>query len=103
MAVSYNDFNKNQLQLYFNQIKGEISEINIDEKYSNITVLVGHTNFRLVNLVAKTMMFNNLIGDFKVGDKIIAKFYISSNKKNNRYYTTATLVEIQFQSKIIFD
>jgi molybdopterin-binding protein len=97
MDTLHNQFNKNQLQLYFNQIKGEIAEIIIDELYSNVTIKVGHHNSRIVNLVAKTPMFHNLIGNFKVGDKIIAKYYLSSNKKNERYYTTATLLEVQKQ------
>jgi hypothetical protein len=98
METLNNQFNKNQLQLYFNQIKGEIIEINIDELYSNVTLKVGHHNSRVVNLVAKTLTFKNIIGSFEVGDKIIAKYYISSNKKNDRYYTTATLLEVQKQT-----
>jgi hypothetical protein len=97
METLNNQFNKNQLQLYFNQIKGEIVEVNIDELYSNVTLKVGHHNSRVVNLVAKTPTFKNLIANFKEGDKIIAKYYLSSNKKNDRYYTTATLLDVQKQ------
>ena len=103
MDTLHNQFNKNQLQLYFNQIKGEIAEINIDELYSNVTLKVGHHNSRVVNLVAKTPTFHNLIGNFKVGDKIIAKYYLSSNKKIERYYTTATLLDVQKQSQINYE
>lgn len=99
METLNNQFNKNQLQLYFNQIKGEILEINFDEFFSSVTIKVGHNNSRVVNLVAKTITFNNLIKNLQVGDKIIAKYFLSSNKKNERYYTTATLLEIQKQSK----
>ena len=31
--------------------------------------------------------------NIKIGDKITAKYYLTSNKKNERYYTTATLLE----------
>jgi hypothetical protein len=88
-------FNKNQLQLYFNQVKGEIVEINLNELYSNLTLKVGHHNSRQVNLVAKTEIFKNILGALKLGDKIIAKYYLSSNKKNDRYYTTATILDAQ--------
>lgn len=91
------NFSKNQLQLYFNQIKGEILEINIEEAFSNVTIQVGHHNTRLVNLVSKTNAFNDLMNNFKIGDKVIAKYYLSSKKKNGRYYTSATILDIQKQ------
>lgn len=97
MENLHNQFNKNQLQLYFNQIRGEITEINIDELFSNVTLKVGHHNSRIVNLVSKTPIFENLIKPFKVGDYVLVKYYLSSNKKNNRYYTSATLLDIQKQ------
>ena len=100
MKLSENKFNKNKLQLFFSQIKGKITEINFDDKYSNITIEVGHSNPRIVNLVAKTTNFNEIVSGLKIGDKIVAKFYISSKKKNDRYYTTATILEAQKQSTI---
>jgi hypothetical protein len=95
MENENSQFNKNQLQLYFNQVKGEIVEINLDELYSNLTIKVGHHNSRQVNLVAKTSTFNNIISNLKLGDRIVAKYYLSSNKKNDRYYTTATILDAQ--------
>lgn len=99
MDTLQNNFSKNQLQLYFNQIKGEIIEINFDETYSNLTLQVGHQNSRLVNLVAKTNSFHELLDNFQVGDKVIAKYYLSSKKKNGRYYTSATILDVQRQAK----
>ena len=95
MEIENTQFNKNQLQLYFNQIKGEIIEINLGELYSNVTLKVGHHNSRQVNLVAKTQTFKNILSAYKLGDKIVAKYYLSSNKKNDRYYTTATILDAQ--------
>jgi hypothetical protein len=95
METLQNNFSKNQLQLYFNQVKGEIIEIVYDEKYSNLTIRVGHENSRLVNFVAKSPFFKDIVKDFQIGDKIIAKYYISSKKKNERYYTTASLLDVQ--------
>lgn len=99
METSNSQFNKNQLQLYFNQVKGEIIEINIDDLYSNVTLRVGHHNSRLVNIVAKTPFFENLMKSFKLGDRVTIKYYLSSNKKNERYYTTATMLDVQFEVK----
>lgn len=95
MEKANETFNKNQLQLYFNQVKGEIVEINLNEFYSNLTLKVGHHNSRQVNLVAKTQAFNNIIENLKLGDRIVAKYYLSSHKKNDRYYTSATILEAQ--------
>jgi hypothetical protein len=75
---------KNTLQLWYNQV---------EETFSNITLKVGKANPRLVNLTGKSQYFQKIISGINVGEKILAKFYISSNKKNDRYYTTATLLE----------
>lgn len=88
------NFNKSEKQKVFNELKGKITEINIDEKYSNLTIKVGHQNFRTVNFVAKTDVFNQIINDLKIDDKILVKYYLSSVFKNERYHTTATLLAV---------
>jgi hypothetical protein len=85
---------KNDLQVWYNQVRGEVVEIEFGEKFSNITLKVGKANPRLVNLTSKSDYFIKIVEGVYVGEKILAKFYISSNKKNDRYYTTATLLEI---------
>jgi hypothetical protein len=94
-----NNMIKNNLQLYFNQVKGEVVEIEEGEKYSNITIKVGHNNPRLVNLVAKTESFKLVTNNVKICDNVVAKFYLTSNKKNERYYTTATLLQMDVISR----
>lgn len=89
-----NQFNKNELQVYFNQIKGEIIEIELGELYCNLTLKIGQNNSRIVNLVAKNPLFTQLIKGFEIGDKVLAKYYITSHKKHDRYYTTATLLDL---------
>lgn len=88
-------FNKSEQQKIFNELKGELIEINFGEKYSNITIKVGHNNFRKVNFVAKTDYLKEIILAFSLNDKITVKFYISSVFKYERYHTTATLLEIE--------
>jgi hypothetical protein len=85
---------KNDKQTTFNQIKGEIIEIIKGEEFSSITLVVGRSNVRHVNLSCKTFQFDQMIRNYGVGDRVVAQFYISSNKKNERWYTTGTLLSM---------
>ena len=49
---------KSDKQIYFNQIKGIIDELNYSETFCNITLSVGHETNRKVNLVAKKELFD---------------------------------------------
>jgi hypothetical protein len=84
----------NQKQVKFNEIKGVLSEITFDEQFCSITIQVGHTNPRQINLSSKKVYFDEIIKDFKVGDNVLAMFYIASTKKYNRWYTTAFLLSL---------
>ena len=89
------NFNKNEKQLFFNQLKGCISEIDYGDSFSNLILKIGHENFRYASFCMKTNLFNELVKDYNIGDKVAVKYYISSNKKNGRWYTTATLLSMQ--------
>ncbi len=90
------NFNKNDKQRFFNDIKGTISELNDDEKYCNLTLNVGHENPREVNLAVKKQDFENIKQDFKVGDKVSVRFYLVSRRnKNEKWFTNALLLEIE--------
>jgi len=84
----------NDKQLKFNEVKGVIVEISHAEDFCSVTLEVGHTNPRKVNLCTKTSYFEPLIKGFKLGDKVLAQFYISSNKKHDRWYSTANLLTL---------
>lgn len=88
-------FNKNGKQLFFNKIIGLIHEIGNDEKFSNLTLKIGHENKRFASFCMKTELFLDLIKGYIIGDKVVVTYYLSSNKKNNRWYTTATLLTIE--------
>jgi hypothetical protein len=88
-------FNKNGKQLFFNKIIGLIYEIENDERFSNLTLKVGHENKRFASFCMKTDLFLELIKGYIVGEKVVVTYYLSSNKKNNRWYTTATLLTIE--------
>lgn len=85
------------VQQVYNQIKGTITEINLNEKWSSLVLEVGHKNKRTVNLVAKTMVLDPMVKEkgLKVGDFVVCRFYVSSRKANNdRYYTNANLLSV---------
>jgi hypothetical protein len=89
------DFNKNGKQLFFNKIIGLIHEIENDERFSNLTLKIGHENKRFASFCMKTDLFLELIKGYLIGEKVVVTYYLSSNKKNNRWYTTATLLTIE--------
>jgi hypothetical protein len=89
-----NSIIKNNNQLFFNQVKGKIVEINKDENFSNIVLEVGHENCRNVCFISKTHLFENLIKDIEINDKVSVRYYLSSRKKHDRWYTTATILQI---------
>ena len=81
-------------QVYYNQVKGEIEEINNVENFPSIVLNVGHENKRNVNLCLKPNLMSKLITDYNVGDKIAIKFFVSSRFKHGRWYTMANALEI---------
>ena len=84
----------NDKQIHFNQVKGEIIEINRGEEFSNLTLTLGHSNPRNINLSTKTYHFEEMIKRYTIGDKVVAQFYVSSNFKNDRWYTTANILSL---------
>ena len=86
---------KNDKQVFFNQIRGEVFEINVDEKFSNVILQLGHENTRHAAFVIKTELFKQYEPRLNVGDKVTIRFYISSRKKHDRWYTTATILDLQ--------
>ena len=84
----------NEKQVKFNEVKGILNEINLDNEFCSITIEVGHSNPRQVNLSSKKVYFDEIIKDFKIGDSILAMFYVASTKKYNRWYTTAFLLSL---------
>ena len=86
---------KNEKQVFFNQIRGEICEINVEDQFSNVVLSLGHENIRHASFVTKTELFNAYKDTIALGDKVTIRFYISSRKKHDRWYTTATVLDIQ--------
>jgi hypothetical protein len=94
------DFNKNEKQLFFNQIKGAIYEINIDGDWCSFTLNVGHESPRFVNLSMKKALYDLIKDKHLIGDKVSVRFYLTSRFKNNRWYTVANILQIE---PIVYD
>ncbi len=88
--------NKNDKQVYFNRVKGTITELNDGPEFCSITLQCGHENPRSVNLVTKKPKFNQLKEKHSLGDRVACKFYLASNKKHERWHTSAILLSIIF-------
>jgi hypothetical protein len=96
-----NSFNKNERQLFFNQIKGELVEISKQEKFSYIVLNVGHENKRLICLHIKNLYFDDLLKDRVIGDKVTVRFYLRSVKRaNNSWSTMANVITINLNNEI---
>lgn len=92
------EFNKNDKQLYFNRVKGTISEITLGEVWCSITLIVGHENTRLVNFCYKREQHEKLVGDNKIGDKIGIRFFLTSRYKNGRWHTNANVLQVDIDN-----
>ena len=86
--------NKNEKQLYFNQTKGTISEIVKGDRFCSIAIIAGHENPRHVCFTIKTSEYIDKYPWCEIGDKVTIKFYLSSRKKNDRWYTNANILDI---------
>lgn len=86
---------KSDKQHHFNQVRGLIEEINEGDDYCNITLKVGHENPRMVNLTMKKPQFEEIAQSHTLGEKVVVRFYISSRKKHDRWYTTASVLDIR--------
>ena len=84
--------NKNEKQIYFNQVKGTVTEIIKGEIFCSLTLTVGHEKKRFVNLVFKTEKLEDIASKIEIDDKVCAKYYLASYNKNDRWKTLAHLL-----------
>ena len=94
MQNKHESFSKNEKQFTFNEIKGIIHEMNDQEEWCSITLNVGHETQRFVNLAIKKVHFDSIKSRFKTGDRALIRFYLTSRFKNERWYTTANILEV---------
>lgn len=90
------DFNKNDKQLFFNQVKGTLIEMNKCENFCNVTIEVGTEKKRFVNIVVKKDVFLELEKKHQVDTKVCAKFYVVSRKsKEGKWYTLLNFIDLE--------
>jgi len=89
------DFNKNDKQHNFCQIKGKIIEINDGEKFGSLTLEVGHEKPRSVNLILKKTMLEDIQKKHSINDRVRVGFYISSKNKEGKWRTMANVLFIE--------
>jgi len=89
------DFNKNERQMSFNELKGVIHQIVDDEHYPHIILEIGHEKKRFVDIRVEKNKFNQIVEQgYSVGQSVCIMFYINSKEKDGRWYTTANLIGI---------
>ena len=81
-------------QVYYNQLKGVISEINNTPDFPSLVIVVGHDNKRNVNICFKKELLNEVIKDYKIGDFIAINFFVTSRFKHDRWYTMCNALSL---------
>jgi len=89
------DFNRNEKQQFFSTIKGVLKEVQTGDKFSNITLEVGHERPRLVNLVIKNALFDKVKQDLVLESKLSIAYYITSRKTADRWNTMANVLTVR--------
>jgi hypothetical protein len=84
---------KNEKQVFYNQVKGVVEEIILDEKFTTVSIRAGHENTRSIAFVSKNACFEKLKSVLELDSKVLIRFYLSSRKKHDRWYTTATILD----------
>tara|TARA_R110001599_G_scaffold221468_4_gene420135 strand:- start:1313 stop:1582 length:270 start_codon:yes stop_codon:yes gene_type:complete len=82
-------------QVYYNRIKGFLSEINDADNFSSVTLNVGHETTRTVNVLCRKDKIEIIKNDFKIGDEICISFFVSSRFKHDRWYTNINCLKIE--------
>ena len=81
-------------QVYFNQVKGVIIEVNNTTKFPSVVITAGHENKRAINISFKPELIQQVLQNYKLGDFIAVKFFISSRFKHDRWYTMVNALEV---------
>ena len=89
------DFNRNEKQQFFSTIKGILKEIQKGDKFSSITLEVGHERPRLVNLVVKNVLFEKVKDELLLENKLSIAYYITSRKYNDKWTTMANVLTVK--------
>jgi hypothetical protein len=85
---------KNDKQVYYNQVRGNIIELNDNGKHQSITLSVGHEKKREINLSCKQETYEQIVKSYKIGDFVTIRFFLSSRYIMGNWFTLANVLEI---------
>jgi hypothetical protein len=88
------DFNRNEKQQFFSTIKGVLKETQIGDKFSHITLEVGHERPRLVNMVIKNALLEKVKSNLILEKKLSIAYYLTSRKTADKWSTMANVLNI---------
>ena len=86
--------NRNDKQTKFAEIRGVISELNDNGEYCSVTLMVGHEKLRDVNVVTRAKEMGEIKAKFNLGDMVTCRYYPSSRKKNDKWFTHLILLSV---------
>ena len=81
-------------QVYYNQVRGRIVEINNSENFPSVTITVGHSKTRHINVLCKKDKIQELVDNYVIGDDVCLAFFVSSRFKHDRWYSNVNCLEI---------
>lgn len=93
--MSNSEFNKNDKQVFFNQVRGRCHELKDSGNYGNVVIQVGHNNPRFCSFSFKKEQLEEVKKHYTVGNKVLIKFFISSHKRGETWITSANLLSIE--------
>lgn len=97
--ILLNNYNKNENQKIFNEIIGDVTELNDAEEFCSITLIIGKNRHREANFCIKKLEYDIAINNgLAVGDKVKILFFPSSKRdKNNsqRFYNNNNIIGIE--------
>lgn len=85
--------NNNDKQVYFNQVKGVVTEINEGDVFCSLTLNVGHEKKRDVNFVFKRDVLDSIKNNIQIEDRVCVKYYLASYNKFEKWKTLAHLLD----------
>jgi hypothetical protein len=91
---------KNDKQIHYNQIKGNITELNDGIEYCSVTLKVGHEKVRDVNVSMKKEQFDAIKDVVSINQRVLVKYFLVSRKKHDRWHSSANLIELLVDSEI---
>jgi hypothetical protein len=97
--ILLNNYTKNDKQKKYNEIIGDVSELNDGEEFCSVTIMSGSDRPREVNFCIKKPDYNVLIENgLSVHDKVKIFFFPTSKRdrnNNKRFYNNNNIIGVE--------